>query len=135
MIVLRDLCHASRPKGWLAAPALALGANASATGQPQVFLTMTFSQPVLSVSPADIQVNLTETVALAPAESSSMQVCHPAVQLTLDISFLFRMLALSRQSQSQCCIYNVQGDSRSPSPWSNTGCTFTRRTGSWVSLF
>ena len=116
MVVLRDLCHASRPKGWLAAPALARGANASATGQPQVFLTLTFSQPVLSVSPADIQVNLTETIAPAPAESSSMQVCHPAVQLTLDLCFLFRMLALSRQSQSQCCISNVQGASTFSSP-------------------
>ena len=100
MITLRDLCHASRPTGWLAAPELARGANTSATGQPQVFLTLAFSQPVLSVSPADIQVNLTETVAQAPADSSSMQVCHPAVQLTLDSSFLICMLALSRQSQS-----------------------------------
>ena len=47
--------------GWLEAPHLAGGQNGSASAQPRVFLTLTFSQPVLSVSPADIQVNLTET--------------------------------------------------------------------------
>lgn len=54
-----------RPLGWLATPKLASDTNATIFDKRQVFLTLTFSQPVLSISPSDIQVNLTE--ALAPA--------------------------------------------------------------------
>ena len=61
--------------GWLEAPHLAGGQNGSASAQPRVFLTLTFSQPVLSVSPADIQVNLTETTAPVPSNGTSPQVC------------------------------------------------------------
>ena len=61
--------------GWLEAPDLAGGNNGSTTAQPKVFLTLTFSQPVLSVSPADIQVNLTEATVSAPSNSTSPQVC------------------------------------------------------------
>ena len=42
--------------------------------RPRVFLTLTFSQPVLSVSPADIRVNLTQSVAEGAKNNSSTQV-------------------------------------------------------------
>ncbi len=65
---------ARRPTGWLQAPDMTTDKNASASGEPQVFLTLTFSQPVLSVSPADIRVNLTQSVSEGPKNSSSTQV-------------------------------------------------------------
>ena len=65
---------ACRPTGWLQAPDSAMDKNASASGEPQVFLTLTFSQPVLSVSPADIRVNLTQSVTQGAKHNSSMQV-------------------------------------------------------------
>ncbi|BDA46125.1 hypothetical protein COCOBI_08-2170 [Coccomyxa sp. Obi] len=60
----------NRPLGSLHSPALMQSASGPVSNQSQVFLTLTFSQPVSSVSPADISVKLTQThVPMTPAVS------------------------------------------------------------------
>ncbi|CAL8462265.1 g1796 [Coccomyxa elongata] len=51
----------NRPTGSLHTPSLMQSASGPVSNQSQVLLTLTFSQPVSSVSPADISVKLTQT--------------------------------------------------------------------------
>ncbi len=50
-----------RPTGSLHTPSLMQSASGPVSNQSQVLVTLTFSQPVSSVSPADISVKLTQT--------------------------------------------------------------------------
>ena len=50
-----------RPMGSLHTPSLMQSASGPVSNQSQVFVTLIFSQPVSSVSPADISVKLTQT--------------------------------------------------------------------------
>ena len=69
--VIWHLCTFCRPTGSLFAPAAHASAAGPVTSQPQIFLTLTFSQPVNSVSASDIHVTLAQA-AVAPSQVSAL---------------------------------------------------------------